>query len=202
MAQETEAKFYVRHLATLQQRIEALGANQVHLRVLELNLRFDTPTRDLHRLGRVLRLRQDERARMTYKDSESPQPGTLSRREIEFTVSDFGTARELLLALGYQVAFTYEKYRSTYKLNGLEIVLDELPYGHFVEIEGEGPIQATAEKLGLKWGALIRESYSRLFEQLKEKRHLNFRDLTFENFVGVEVTPEELGVKVADEERT
>ncbi len=202
MAQETEAKFYVRHLATLQQRIEALGANQVHLRVLELNLRFDTPTRDLHRLGRVLRLRQDERARMTYKDSENPHPGTLSRREIEFTVSDFGTARELLLALGYQVAFTYEKYRSTYKLNGLEIVLDELPYGHFVEIEGEGPIQATAEKLGLKWGALIRESYSRLFEQLKEKRHLNFRDLTFENFVGVEVTPEELGVKVADEERT
>ncbi len=198
MAQETEAKFYVGRLAALQQKVEGLGASRVDLRVHELNLRFDTPARDLHRLGRVLRLRQDKRARMTYKDAESPHPGTLSRREVEFAVSDFDAARELLLALGYQIAFTYEKYRSTYKLGALEIMLDELPYGHFVEIEGEGPIQSTAEKLGLKWSALIRDSYSRLFEHLKERRHLEFRDLTFENFSGIQVTAQELGVEVAD----
>ncbi len=199
MATETEAKFYVGQLAALQQRVESLGAARIDLHVHELNLRFDTPNRDLHRLGRVLRLRQDARARMTYKDSETPHPGTLSRREVEFAVSDFDAARDLLLALGYQIAFTYEKYRSTYKLDRLEIVLDELPYGHFVEIEGEGPIQATADRLGLKWDAVIRDSYSGLFERLKEKLNLQFRDLTFENFKGMQITPEKLGVSPADQ---
>lgn len=198
MATETEAKFYVRDLAALQQRVEGLGASRVDVHVHELNLRFDTPNRDLHRLGRVLRLRQDQRARMTYKDSEAPHPGTLSRREVEFTVSDFGAARELLLALGYQIAFTYEKYRTTYKVGSLEIVLDELPYGHFIEIEGDGPIRATAEKLGLKWDAAIRDSYSGLFEKLKETLHLSFRDLSFENFKSRNVAPEQLGVTPAD----
>jgi adenylate cyclase class 2 len=198
MATETEAKFYIHDLPALQQRVEALGASRVDTHVHELNLRFDTPNRDLHRLGRVLRLRQDSRARMTYKDSETPHPGTLSRREVEFTVSDFDAARELLLALGYQIAFTYEKYRTTYKLGTLEIVLDELPYGHFVEIEGDGPIQETAEKLGLRWSTVIRESYSLLFEQLQNKLHLGFRDLTFENFKAKQVTPDELGVAPAD----
>src|SRR5512142_3142061 len=163
MAQETEAKFYVRRLDALRQRAEQLGASRVDEHVHELNLRFDTPGRDLHRQGRVLRLRQDKRVRITYKDGETTQPGTLSRREVEFTVSDFDAARELLEALGYEVAFTYEKYRTTYKLGSLEIVLDELPYGHFIEIEGDGPIEDTAKKLGLKWDASIRGSYSVLF---------------------------------------
>lgn len=198
MATETEAKFYVRRLDALMQRVEELGASRVDERVHELNLRFDTPARELSQQHRVLRLRQDKRARMTYKDSEAPHPSTLSRREVEFTVSDFDAARELLEALGYQVAFTYEKYRSTYKLGQLEILLDELPYGHFIEIEGDGPIEDTARQLGLNWDAVIRESYSLLFEHLKDKLHLGFRDLTFANFKDKVVTPEQLGVKLAD----
>ena len=199
MATETEAKFYVHDLAALQQRVEALGARRVDQRVHELNLRFDTPSRELSQQHRVLRLRQDKRARITYKDSDMPHPGTWSRREVEFTVSDFDAARELLEALGYEVAFTYEKYRTTYKLGTLEIDLDELPYGHFVEIEGDGPIQETAEKLGLRRDAALPKSYSIFLEELKEKLHLNFRDLTFGNFKGRLVTPEELGVSPADQ---
>ena len=198
MAQETEAKFYVRKLTALQQRVEEMGGSREDERVHELNLRFDTPAGDFHRLGRVLRLRQDKRARITYKDSESMQPGSLSRREVEITVNDFDTARELLEALGYEMAFTYEKYRTTYRLDRLEIVLDEMPYGHFIEIEGDGPIQATAERLGLNWDVVIRESYSLLFEHLKARLNLQFRDLTFENFKGMQVTAEDLGVRAAD----
>src|SRR5512140_627577 len=120
MAQETEAKFYVLGLAALQERVESLGAERGDARVHELNLRFDTQAGDFRRRGRVLRLRQDTRARLTYKDADSTQAGTLSRREVEITVSDFDTARELLEALGYRVSFIYEKYRTTYKLGDLE----------------------------------------------------------------------------------
>lgn len=42
----------------------------------------------------------------------------------------------LLQELGYVVSEVYEKYRTTYKLNVLQITLDEMPYGMFVEIEG------------------------------------------------------------------
>src|SRR5512146_1132736 len=98
MAQETEAKFYVQHPEELQKRVDGLNAQLVDMRVHELNLRFDTPAGDLRRAGRVLRLREDKRVRLTYKDSERISAGTLSRREVEVGVSDFSTMRELLEA--------------------------------------------------------------------------------------------------------
>lgn len=199
MAQETEAKFYVRAPEELRQRVEALKARLIDAHVYELNLRFDTRAGDLRETGRVLRLRKDKRARLTYKDSERTPPGSLGRREVEVTVSDFDATRELLQALGYEVAFIYEKYRSTYELGDLEIVLDELPYGHFIEIEGEeDEIRPTADKLGLKWDALIRDSYHLLFERLRTARRWSFRDLTFGDLKNVRVTAADLGVTPGD----
>ncbi len=200
MAQETEAKFYVRHPQELQRRIEGMHAKLADTRVHELNLRFDTKDGGLSRSGRVLRLRQDKRARLTYKDAERIPPGSLSRRELEVTVSDFGETRELLEALGYEVMFIYEKYRSTYELGDLEIVLDELPFGHFIEIEGkEEQIRPTAEKLGLKWEAVIRDSYHLLFEHVRKARQWTFRDLTFDDLKNVRFSAGDLGVAPADE---
>ena len=199
MAVETEAKFYLLHPEALEERLRRLGPKLVDARLRELNLRFDTGDGALRRAGRVLRLRQDKRARLTFKDSDSMPPGSLSRRELEVTVSDFGETRELLEALDYQVAFTYEKFRSTYQLGRLEIVLDELPYGHFIEIEGdEAEIRPVAESLGLAWQAVIRESYHLLFERARAGRGWDFTDLTFENFKGIRVSPEDLGVQAAD----
>ncbi len=199
MAQETEAKFYILRAADLQRRIETLGANLTAHRVHELNLRFDTPDRELHQVGHVLRLRQDTRARLTYKDAARVDAGALSRSELEITVSDFNETRNLLEALGYQVAFIYEKYRTTYRLGGTELMVDEMPYGEFLEIEGEAEgIRPSAERLGLTWSAAIPDSYSALFERLRANRGFGFRDLTFENFAGLSISSTDLGVMPAD----
>ncbi len=199
MAQEIEVKFYVQNLNELQRRLQVLGARLSKPRVRELNLRFDTEDENLRQSGRVLRLRQDAVARITYKDSGQLQNGALSRRELEFTVSDFDAAREFLEALGYRISFIYEKYRTTYKLDELEVDLDEMPYGEFVEIEGQAsPLESTAAKLGLRWDTSIPGSYSQLFENLRSRRNLNFRDLTFDNFKGFQVSPADLGVRLAD----
>ncbi len=199
MAQEIEAKFYIARAAELQHRIESLGATLTAHRVYELNLRFDTADRELHQLGHVLRLRQDTRARLTYKDAARVDAGALSRSELEITVSDFNVTRDLLEALGYQVAFIYEKYRTTYRLDTTELMLDETPYGDFLEIEGEPEgIRACAERLRLTWSTGIPDSYSALFERLRASRGLGFRDLTFDNFAGVSITPADLGVTPAD----
>lgn len=199
MAQEIEAKFYVRRLDEVRQRLETLRAELVEPRVSESNLRFDTQAGEFRQSGRVLRLRQDTRARLTYKDSDRADAGALHRREVEFAVSDFKAAQEFLEALGYVVVFRYEKFRTTYKLEGVEIMLDEMPYGQFVEIEGETMrLHPIAERLGLKWEHSIRQSYSGLFDTVRGRRRLPFGDLTFENFRDVPVAPTDLGVKPAD----
>jgi adenylate cyclase class 2 len=198
--QETEVKFYVRNLANLEKNVRSSGAHSIQARTHELNLRFDTPDGQFQREGRVLRLRRDDAARLTYKDGSRSQSGAVSRREIEFTVSDFESARKLIEALGYGVVFIYEKYRTTYELDGAHVMLDETPIGNFVEIEGElDQLRPIAEKLGLDWEAAVPASYHALFERARQRRGLAFRDLSFENFQGMDVTPAELGVRPADE---
>jgi adenylate cyclase class 2 len=136
--QETEAKFYIRDLRKIELRLRELKAQLIQPRTHETNLRFDNANSDLRNTYRVLRLRQDEKARLTFKGpSEENEGGILSRREIEFVVEDFESARQFLEALGFEAVVFYEKFRTTYEINDIHIMLDELPYGEFVEIEGE-----------------------------------------------------------------
>ena len=197
---ETEAKFYIRDLDRIRAFLEEADARLVQTRVLERNLRFDLPDASLRTGRRVLRLRYDTAARLTYKGGNDSTGGVLSREEIEFVVEDFEKAKKFLEALGYQQVFYYEKYRTTYELDQDSIMLDELPYGNFVEIEGatEATIRSLSENLHLNWDAAIERSYSALFEQVQKSLNLSFQDLSFENFAGIKVDATHLGVQVAD----
>ena len=197
--QETEAKFLIARLSQIESRLLKLHPRLVQTRTHELNLRFDRPGGELAQDGRVLRLRQDSVARLTYTGPAQLKTGSSDRLEIEFVVGDFAAARDLLLALDYEVVFIYEKYRKTYAMGSVEMMLDELPYGNFIEIEGAlASLRPTAEHLGLDWSAAIPRSYHDLFQRLCSRRALSFRDLTFENFAGMSVVPAELGVRPAD----
>jgi adenylate cyclase class 2 len=198
--QELEVKFLVSDLAKLEQRLRALGASQELPRTHEVNLRFDTPDGALQMGKQVLRLRQDQAVHLTYKGPSTSQQGVRVRTEIEFIVEDFGKARRFLEVLGYQVALMYEKYRTTYTLDGVEILLDELPYGDFVEIEGLNPevIRSVNDRLGLDWEKRAPESYIVLFEGLKACKGLPFRDLSFDNFASLKMIPADLNLRPAD----
>lgn len=199
--QELEVKFFVNNLAAIAKRLEALGAEVEQPRQAESNLRFDTPSGELKQRSQVLRLRQDNAARLTYKGPAHAENGVQVRQEIEFVVSDFQTARHFLEALGYQVSMLYEKYRATYSLAGLHVTLDEMPYGNFVEVEGydTDTIQRVSSQLGLNWDRRVQISYSQLFDRLRATLNLPFRDLSFENFRDFHPVPQELGVQPADE---
>jgi adenylate cyclase class 2 len=199
MGSELEVKFYLSRREALEAKLNSLG-QLVAPRVHEINLRFDTPDQSLSATGRLLRLRMDTRARVTYKGEGSVDGGARLRKELEFTVSDFDTAKALFEALGYQVYTMYEKYRTTYKVKNVEVVLDEMPTGDFLEIEGPDSksIVGIANQLELNWEARILDSYTMLFERLRGRLGLTFRDLSFENFKGMEISPEDLGVSIAD----
>jgi adenylate cyclase class 2 len=197
---ELEVKFYLSNRKELEEKLIVQRGQLKDPRVHEINLRFDTPDQSLLNTGRLLRLRLDKRARVTYKGLGSIESGARLRQELEFTVSDFDTARALFEALGYQVYMMYEKYRTTYTLGDLEVVLDEMPYGDFAEIEGPDgqSIQTAAQRLDLNWDTRILDSYTVLFERVRAQLGVGFRDLSFENFKGLTVTPEMLGELIAD----
>jgi adenylate cyclase class 2 len=198
--QEIEIKLYLSDLPAFRQRLEHLGAVLVEARLHEINLRYDTPGGDLSRTAQVLRLRQDNLARLTYKGKGDTRGEVYVRREIEFTVGDFQSARAFLEALGYVVSLMYEKYRTTYELDGVHVTLDEMPFGTFSELEGPDAdsIRQVAGKLAVNWEARIADSYTSLFSHLKNNLGLTFQDLSFENFKGIAISPQDLGVLPAD----
>ena len=199
--QETEAKFYLIDLGRMAARLDELQARLVQPRVLETNLRFDLPDGSLTSSGQVLRLRRDTQARLTYKGAGQNKGGVLDRQEIEFVVEDDQKARQFLEALGYRKSMYYEKYRTTYEFQEALIMLDELPYGSFLEIEGETveQIRDISGKLHLNWEAAIPSSYTALCESLRRQMGLSFPDLSFENFRDLRVTSVDLNVQPADE---
>ena len=198
---EIETKFHVRDLKKIETRLQALGAQRVQPRQFEQNLRFDLPDGSLRKTYRVLRLRQDEKAVLTYKGPGSNAvDGIRAREEWEVIVSDFATTQKILESLGYDIQFIYVKYRTTYTLENSHVMLDEMPFGLFVEIEGEkqSDVLTLAEHLNLDKDGAIPDSYQVLFERVKDALGLSFRDLTFDNFAGIDVPDSALGVKCSD----
>ena len=185
---ETETKLYVPDLRVIENRLRELSAEVTMPRVLEANVRYENAANTLTSAGIVVRLRQDTHARLTYKDSGHAENGIVSRFEAEVEVSDFQTMEIILGKLGYHPHMRYEKYRTAYALNGAEVTLDELPYGHFVEIEGDvTTIEQAIEQLHLTQAPRFANSYTALFERVKRVLGLQFNDLTFANFEGIDV---------------
>jgi len=195
MASEIEVKFHVGDLEAMRPRLLELGARMTVGRSLERNWRFDLPDGSLSARGAVLRLRLDPAARLTFKErTEQPE----GREEIEFGVDDPQAALAFLSGLGYVQIGLYEKYRETFGLGDCQVMLDELPFGSFVEIEGpsRASLQKTAERLGLRWELQVRQSYLELFEALRDKLTQPPQDASFGAFNGQPpVGPEELGLR-------
>jgi adenylate cyclase class 2 len=185
---ETEIKLLVPKLADVEARLAALGAVLHAPRVFERNARYDLPDGSLTAKGVVLRLRQDVRARLTYKEAGTLSDGLMSRFEAEVEVSDFGTMETILHRLGYVFSFAYEKYRTTYSLSGCEVTLDEMPFGTFVEIEGEqSAILETLRILQLEDAPRIAMSYAGAFNVLRQQFSLPFTDAIFSNFKDIKL---------------
>ena len=182
---EVEVKFFLDDFDALRRRLDSVGAPLVAPRVFERNVRFDTADESLLARQELLRLRQDTRARLTFKGpaADDGQSEAKVREEIEIDVSDFDRTSAILQRLGFHPAQVYEKYRQTYQWRGVEIVLDEMPFGRFVELEGaEADLKTVAAALGLDWSRRLLTNYLALMELCRRTFDLPFKDLTFDNF--------------------
>ncbi|MGE4504309.1 MAG: class IV adenylate cyclase [Desulfovibrionaceae bacterium] len=167
MALEKELKYLGADLDGLRERLEGLAEQgaAAHLAgpYLEANLVFDLPGRPLKAARTLLRLRRKgggeavlcvKRAVAHGEQGGDGDGGLKTYEEHETVVADFDAARALLEALGYAVALRYEKLREVWRVGGakrgVKACLDELPFGPFVELEGEPEdVRAAAALLGL-----------------------------------------------------
>lgn len=96
----------------------------------------------------VLRVRRvGERTILTFKQHIPTSTAAKYRREEETEVANYAALATILETLGCVPALVYEKWRETWRLRGAEIVIDELPFGWFMEIEGSEEAISEVEAL-------------------------------------------------------
>jgi adenylate cyclase, class 2 len=116
----------------------------------------------------VLRIRTTERkSTMTYKRRIQNASDAKHQIEYETEISDPDSVAALFSELNFSPRLVYEKRRKTWKLRNTEIVLDELPFGRYMEIEGSITEIKEAEMiLGIEDFEVENETYPRLTSRL------------------------------------
>ena len=180
---EIEVKFHLTNRSVLRARLIAQGATALG-KTFETNRRYDDQRGGLLARQCLLRLRQDQRARLTFKRPRPEGQGEYKvYDEFEVIVEDFECMHQILGAIGLECIQIYEKRREVFRLQGALICIDQLPIGDFVEIEGPPEaIRAVADQLQLPWDRRILTNYLHIFETIRQALDLDFHDLTFENF--------------------
>jgi adenylate cyclase class 2 len=137
MGIEIEKKFQLEpeQKTLVEGRLTELG-EMVRDAELEENVLFSGG--NLDQKTRVLRIRRVRGiAILTYKELLDSSSAIKHRREHETQVEDPEAIVEILTISGYKPSLVYEKLRTTWKLAGAEVMIDELPFGLFMEIEGD-----------------------------------------------------------------
>ena len=175
---EIEIKLRIADVPQLVRKIRRLGA-ACEGRVFEQNTLYDTPGEDFRRSGRLLRIRIETPARSAVLPagkaravitSKSPAPASARSRykeklERELPVQSPRKWPGALRSLGFRPGFCYEKYRTTFRLPGVHLDLDETPIGTYLELEGSPrAIDRTARSLGFSPRDYIRGTYWDVFQ--------------------------------------
>lgn len=86
----------------------------------------------------VLRIRKiEDKTILTFKRRIENNLDYKRQIEHETEIADAAAIKKIIDCLGFQKKIVYEKKRRKWKLKNVEIVLDELPFGLFMEIEGK-----------------------------------------------------------------
>jgi len=136
MAIETEKKYRIdkKLLVELTSKLQKVGAEFAY-ETFEENYLHKGGVLDAR--NAVLRLRKTpEKTMLTYKEKVGFNGDFKQQIEHETIVADVNATEAIIEKLGYVLSIVYEKHRKAWHLCGAEVVLDELPFGYYMEIEG------------------------------------------------------------------
>jgi len=185
---EIEVKFYLDDIKPIQNYLVDLGA--VHKgRFFESNIRFEDKNNKLLKSQSLLRLRKDAKTTLTYKSKPPFENNEFKiHQELEVEVNDIKKMNLILESLGFHQEQIYEKWRETFIIQKTIVCIDQMPFGDFLEIEGEmKDIKDLADTMALDWEKRILLNYIELFDIIKQNLNLSFNDITFNNFKDISV---------------
>jgi predicted adenylyl cyclase CyaB len=123
--------------------------------------------------GCALRLRRvNGRAYLTFKRRLPSRAAIKHQEEHELLIDDPDAMDAILQSLNFQPAVIYEKRRTRWDVGKAALVIDELPFGLFMEIEASvKEIERVEKLLGLEQLPAVMQTYPTLTSMLgKEKK--------------------------------
>ncbi|MCI0619573.1 hypothetical protein L0Y40_00860 [Candidatus Wolfebacteria bacterium] len=162
---EKEVKFLVSDVHSILEKVQSVGKYS-RTEYIRDTIMGTGNTRDKKIRLRVKHNFQNSSVEATFKFKVGEDGGV--KTEIEDTVykgCSVADALKLIKNYGaYKEENSYEKIRSVYESNDVEIVLDVYPFGVWIEIEGEPEcIWETAKALGLKKENAITQNADELY---------------------------------------
>jgi len=180
MPNEIEIKFRIREPRALAPKLRTAGFRLVTKRTHEMNTLYDLPGQVLRQRGDLLRLRKYGKEWLLTHKGKGKAGRHKTRVENETKVADGKKMESILLALGYEPTFRYEKFRAEWSDGKGHVVVDETPIGNFGEIEGPSRwIDRTARLLGIEPADYITQTYAGLFFEWKEQTLSSAEEMTF-----------------------
>ncbi len=132
---------------------------------------------------RRVRLRSGNASTITYKAVVDAADQTKTRIEHEVEVDNLDSARSILEKLGFEETIRYERFRETYSCGKACVCIDRMPFGDFIEIEGElGEIERVEAELGLGRSDRLLERYMDRGRRATEQEGLDPCIITFAAF--------------------
>ena len=158
MKTEIEVKFLNVDHDEVRSKLKELGAVcEQPMRLMRrtlVDVHHRTPEEDF---SSFLRLRDEgDKVTLTFKEFREKTLTGASEREVR--VSDFDETKAILEEVGIKFTTFQESKRETWRLDEVEIVLDEWPWiPRYIEIEGptEAVVEEVAEKLGFDWNDAV-----------------------------------------------
>lgn len=199
MHTEIEVKFVDVDIDDVRARLKKAGATLEH------------PMRDMRRAlieeeyhaadNMFIRIR-DEGDKVTLclkKKTKSLEESTIdSTYEVETTVGDFEKTLEIFKIAGWHYMTYQESRRETWRLDNVEVVIDEWPWiNPYIEIEGdsEDAVRQAANKLNFDWDTAMFGSvdviYNRDYPEMSVRGVIDVKEVRFSNPV-----PKEFGNRV------
>ena len=179
---ETELKFEIKNnqIQGINDKLQKIGFKN-NGRVYELNVMFDNPKQIMQISNGRIRLRQSgDKVILTYKKPVTRE-GIKQEIEYEVEVADFHNMEKILSMMEFNKTTSYERYRTYYKKDSTQVMIDEFPYTNFIEIEGErNTIIKISQKLGFEIKDNLTESCDTIYtnrciaQNIKPSKHILF----------------------------
>lgn len=162
---EYEATFTNINKDEVRERFLQAGATLVRPEYLQKRIPFYLP-KEKHRDDAWLRVR-DEGDKITLSLKVIDGDKIEDQKEICLEINNFEDAVELLKAIGCEPKSYQETKRELWKLDGVDITIDEWPFLEpFVEVEGDSEevVKKVSEKLGFNYADALFCAVGKLYQ--------------------------------------